>query len=295
MDNAREKPRALPVTPENRSSLLRALNIMENRAEAALGVTLTGMGVEDGDPVKELYKNLSQEEIKKPWSAKAFFKNVGEITWGNFWGKVSTISITIGTGLGIIREAALNGDSFRILYNNIIAWSFAGVEKGADPLAALSTASTAAIVLAVPTLAVATVTSLNQKHTEQLINRVNRVNAARNAIEAGEANLNYLVGPNVHILVGKSDPSAETLIKIFHDIGIEVITFWDEARAISPKINPFWLKTKNMWTRADVLNKASLENALMCFFHAEAERFQDCMKICPTLNPEMPTQKQIIF
>ena len=77
----------------------------------------------------------------------------------------------------------------------------------------------------------------------------------------------------MHILVGKSDPSIETLIKMFHDIGIEVITFWDEARAISPKINPFWLKTKNMWTRADVLNKASLENAL-CMF-AEVSKGSD--------------------
>lgn len=265
MPDAREKQRALPITPEGRASLLNSLSIIEQKAKNGLTSALTGIGVEDNDPVRALYENLSTEGIKKPWTLKTFLKGVGEITWGGFWGKASTISVAIGTGLGILREAALNWDSFRIFYNNLIAWSFTGVEKGTDPLAALSTASTAAIVLAIPTLAVSTVTKITERRTAVLIDRANRVNAAHNALEAGEANLNYLVGPNVHILVGKSDPSAETLIKMFHDVGIEVITFWDESKAISSKINPFWLRTRNMWTRADVLNKASLENTLCMF------------------------------
>ena len=99
-----------------------------------------------------------------------------------------------------------------------MAWSFTSI-KGDDPLPVSLPTATGAIVLAIPTLAVATVTSLTQRY----LDRTQRIDAVNGAISS-EANLNYLVGPYVHILVGKSDPSVETLIGMFKEIGVETIT-----------------------------------------------------------------------
>ena len=52
------------VIPEGRQLLLNAL---ERRAESSLTSALENKGVGVADPVKQLYENLSQEGIKKPW------------------------------------------------------------------------------------------------------------------------------------------------------------------------------------------------------------------------------------
>lgn len=267
------------VTPEGRQTLL---DVLERKAESGLTTALSEKGIGGEDPAAELYRGLSEEKKKKPWSWQRFkdtLRSTGqglkETLWGGLWGKVGTISIATGTALGVIREAAYNPDAFRVFFNNLLAWSFTSVEKGDDPLKFLSTATTAAIILAIPTLAVATVTTISQKQTERYLARARQIDAVNGAIENGEADLNYLVGPCVHILVGKSDPSVETLTKMFHEVGIEVITFWDEIKTLPSSVNRFWLKTRNLWTRSDILNKASLDN-LLCMF-GEISRGSDVL------------------
>jgi len=170
--------------------------------------------------------------------------------------KIGLITTTIIATLGVSTAARLISahpasiqEATRIVLDNFVAWAGTGIDQ----------LEVTSIILGVSAAAVWTL--LPPKIYEGIVKR----EAARSVLatehQEGRANLAGKLGPNIQIDVGKSDPSALLLTRLFHLSGKEVITFWDERNSQFSE-NPYWQRTRNDWTNAETLKKGDIQESI---------------------------------
>ena len=137
-------------------------------------------------------------------------------------------------------------EGIRILLDNAVAW--AGTSIGKLELTSIILGASAALFW----------TLVPPKIYEGIFQRETRRSVLADEHREGRANLAGKLGPNIHIDVGKSDPSALLLTGLFHLTGQEVVTFWDENNANFSE-NPYWQRTKNDWTNRKTLIRGDIQ------------------------------------
>jgi hypothetical protein len=270
--------------PEIAEKLLTTLGAIEQTAGHDLALAMKDKGIEPDGAVGRLYQSISE---KSEAEKRAFLTKISDTIRAlptalrdsiskSLVTKILVAGTSLGIGTGVLTEIAQKGlpasDVLQILINKSVEFAGTGVSQ-VDFLSVVSALAATTVYVGVPALAVNAVSEFVQSRTLSALDKSNLERDARNEIRDGEANLSYFVGPNVHIEVGKSDPSVETLIKKFKKYGITAITFWDERKGLSDETNKYWLKTHNEWTRADILAKGALSNTLCCF--SEVSNGQD--------------------
>lgn len=162
------------------------------------------------------------------------------------------ILVTFGTSTTtrlISERPASMQEATRIVLDNFVAWAGTSIDQ----------LEVTSIILGVSAAAVWTL--LPPKIYEGIVKQ----EAARATLAAehqeGRANLVGKLGPNVQIDVGKSDPSALLLTRLFHLTGKEVVTFWDDVNSQFSE-NPYWQKTRNDWTNAEILKKGDIQESI---------------------------------
>ena len=210
------------------------------------------LGVEEGFAQADLHNALVTAEVS-PDIANVYGKLEPKPSARQ---KIGLITTTILATLGISTAARLIGEhpasiqeATRIVLDNFVAWAGTGIDK----LEATS------IILGVSAAAVWTL--LPPKIYEGIVKR----EAARTVLatehQEGRANLAGKLGPNIQIDIGKSDPSALLLTRLFHLTGKEVVTFWDERNSQFSE-NPYWQRTRNDWTNAEALKKGDIQESI---------------------------------
>lgn len=160
---------------------------------------------------------------------------------------LSTFLVSSGARL-LIGQPKTWQETTRIILDNAVAW--AGTKIDTLELASIILGFSAAVVW----------TFLPPKIFEIAVKQEARRSALAEDHREGRANLAGKLGSNIHVDVGKSDPSALLLTRLFHLTGKEVVTFWDETNANFSE-NPYWQKTRNDWTNRDTLTRGDIQEA----------------------------------
>ena len=208
------------------------LGAEESLAQADLHRALVGAGV--SSDVAGAYEKLEPKPGK----------------WWQGWSLISkAILLTFGTSTAarmINEQPASIKEASRILLDNLVAWAGTSIDK--LEISSIILGASAAVVW----------TLLPPKIYESIVQREAWRVALAEEHREGRANLAGKLGPNIHIDVGKSDPSALLLTHLFHLTGKEVVTFWDERNANFDE-NPYWQKTRNDWTNRDTLIRGDIQ------------------------------------
>lgn len=165
----------------------------------------------------------------------------------SFISKAIAATFIILTGTRLINEQPANvREAARIILDSFVSWAGTNIDK--LELTSIILGASAAVVW----------TLLPPKIYEGIAQREAKRVALADEHREGRANLAGKLGPNIHIDVGKSDPSALLLTRLFHLTAKEVVTFWDENNANFSE-NPYWQKTRNDWTNRDILTRGDVQ------------------------------------
>ena len=215
------------------SNLRNQLGAEEGLASADIHNALGTAGV--SPDIAGLYEKL------EPRSSARLGSRLGLI------GKAIVGTLAVSTGARLLSENPANiQEATRIVLDNLVGWAGTNIDQ----------LELTSIILGVSTATVWTL--LPPKIYEEIVKR--EAARATMAIEhqEGKANLAGKLGPCIQIDVGKADPSALLLTRLFHLTGMEVVTFWDELNLQFPE-NPYWQKTRNDWTNTETLKRGNIQ------------------------------------
>lgn len=194
------------------------------------------------------------------------------MTWP---GRIALGGTAIAATTETISQNANLTEGFRLFLNNLVKWSNASIPQ-LDPLSVLTGFANAIGTISIWAGTTTIVVNWENKRQEERLER-QRVNLetrakAQRSIREGTADLNLLADENIAILVGKRDYSVKPLIKKFREIGLDVITYWDEENELF-SISPLWVKTENNWTSRENLRKGAIQKTVAVF--AEVSKSND--------------------
>lgn len=295
------------------------LKQMELSASQAYGKALSSKGI-NNDPVQGYLDLLTNEQLNQKESPNKNFavkfiddcrksfnekgirgttkhaledgkKTIENVVWGTLAGKLVTAGLTLGT----LGETALKGDfsaqavTLNFL-NNCVRWAGVGITE-INGWSLLAAAGGASVYFAIPAYIQHAIETRGKKTevelTRQRIKSEKRSDAL-SALKEGRADLRPLTGADVvGIFVGKADPTVEPLSVMLKDIGVDVVTYWDEENSISDKF-PFWIKTRNDWTSKKNLTLGAIEKTKAIF--AEVSNQYDLWLSSRERDPEQPIE-----
>ena len=171
----------------------------------------------------------------------------------SFISKSILSTLVISTGARLISEQPESlKEVARIILDNAVAWAGVGIDK-LELTSIILGASAAAVWTLLPPFIYEGVLKRENKRLELI-----------QQFRDGKADLTGKVGPNIQIDVGKSDPSALLLTRLFHLMGVEVVSFWDQENFTFKDYgeNPYWERTGNDWTNRATLLRGDLQESL---------------------------------
>jgi|CXWL01.1.fsa_nt_gi hypothetical protein len=164
-------------------------------------------------------------------------------------GKAIVGTLVVSTGARLLSEnPASIQEATRIVLDNLVGWAGTNIDQ----------LELTSIILGVSTAAVWTL--LPPKIYEGIVKRESARATLAAEHQEGKANLAGKLGPCIQIDVGKADPSALLLTRLFHLTGKEVVTFWDDIN-LQFSENPYWQKTRNDWTNTETLKRGDIQEA----------------------------------
>src|SRR3989338_529031 len=199
--------------------------------------------------IAEVYEKLGAELTPLEERKSSTFKRLGQGIKRELWDSTLGRSIAGTVVITTIGEIINQGgpieasEVFIAFYNRLVGWAGETIENIEDwPI--ISARDSAKTVKTLSQDAEA-----REKRTAALLLH-----------QEGNADL-FGIGPNIQIDVGKSDPSALLLIDLFHKLGIEVVTYWDQRNIHFAK-NKYWEKTYNDWTNRETLLRGNVQESL---------------------------------
>ncbi|KKS88030.1 MAG: hypothetical protein UV62_C0017G0005 [Parcubacteria group bacterium GW2011_GWC1_43_11] len=212
------------------------LGAEQNLAQADLHGALSSAGV--SSDVAGLYEKL------EPRSKGGLSSRLGLI------GQAIVVTLVVSTGARLLHEnPASIQEASRIVLDNLVGWAGTKIDN----------LELTSIILGASTAAVWTL--LPPKIYEGIAKRESARASLATEYKNGEANLAGKLGANIQIDVGKSDPSALLLTRLFHLTGKEVVTFWDDANLQFTE-NSYWQKTRNDWTSTEILKRGDIQESI---------------------------------
>lgn len=214
----------------------------------------TQLGVENELAQADLHTALVKANVN-PDIAGAYKKlepkpGILQQVWSSLLGKTILITLAASTAARLASEhPASVSDAVRIVLDNAVAWAGTGIDK----------LELTSIILGVSAAAVWTL--LPPVVYERVVKQEAKRVALAEEYREGNANLAGKVGLNIHIDVGKSDPSALLLTRLFHLSGREVVTFWDERNSQFLE-NRYWQRTRNDWTSRETLTRGDIQETV---------------------------------
>jgi hypothetical protein len=218
------------------ADLRNQLNAEESLASADLHNALGTTGV--SPDIAGLYEKL------EPRHGARLGSRLGLI------GKAIVGTLAISTGARLLNEnPASIQEATRIVLDNLVGWAGTNIDQ----------LELTSIILGASTAAVWTL--LPPKIYEGIVKREATRAALAVEHQEGKANLAGKLGPSIQIDVGKADPSALLLTRLFHLTGKEVVTFWDDLN-LQFSENPYWQRTRNDWTNTETLKRGDIQETI---------------------------------
>lgn len=267
-------PETTPTTAEPRVSVLdklREFDSLESRAQTDLYQALEKKGIQPD--VAQVYERLAANEETVAEAARfslaALGRGVKRELWDSLIGRTILLTTATVTTAEIIKKIVAKdpvgpSELFVTFFNNAVGWAGKTIEKP-ELIPVLVGVGAALLWTLLPPKAYERVFARESQRTitqvgEEAQRREKRLGELQKLTE-GSADLASKLGPVVHIDIGKSDPSALPLIRLFHLIGLEVVTFWDEKNLHFSE-NRYWEKTGDDWTNRDTLIRGDIQEAV---------------------------------
>lgn len=253
----------------------RILSTEEALAQHDLTSAVTTAGI--SPPVAERYAGLFPEPVNDAGetNGKLSLAILGKKAWEDvkqnhltriiLGGLITATASRIAEAHGVIGPHIPAPQEIAILLDNLLKWSGSGVTPPLNVLSLLNSLGSAMVYVGVPAKAVELITAAQGRVTAEKVRKQTEAMKIRGeeeqAIREGEADLDGLVGPNIQIDVGESDPAMADLLKLFHTAGFRVVSFCDSKNQFFD-IDPAWLRTNNDWTDKETLRRGDVREAL---------------------------------
>ncbi len=259
-------------TPVDRlTQLQHFLDVQENLAQSDLLGVLSSAKIPHD--IARVYTELATEpevaEEAAKFSLAALGRGVKRELWDSIIGRTIVSTTTIVTTAEIIKKIIAKdpvgpSELFVTFFNNAIGWAGKTIEKP-EVIPVLVGVGAAVLWTLLPPMVWGKVFDRESRKTikavgEEARKRETRAGELQELVE-GRADLAGKVGPNVQIDVGKSDPAAALLIELFHHLGLEVVTYWDENNPLF-SMSPYWKETRDDWTNRKTLTEGDVREAI---------------------------------
>ena len=257
------------------SELEARLGGAEARAQINLNVALTEAGVDSS--VAALYADLFPKQANDDSEAngRLSLAILGRKAWDEvrenrltqliLGGLVTTTAARIAEAHGIISPQIPAPEEITIFLDNLLKWSGSGAKSPLDFLSLLNSIGSAAVYVGVPAKAVELISAAQGEVISKKVRKqteIMKIGGEKElAIKEGEANFDGMVGPNIQIDVGKSDPAMKDLLTLFHAGGLRAVSYWDAKNQFFD-IDPAWEKTSGDWTNRETLKRGDVREAL---------------------------------
>lgn len=244
-----------------------SLALEEQLAQRDLYSTLrqSDIPVDIAKVYEKLGAELTPSEEEKSYTFKRLGRGIKRELWDSTLGRSIAGTVVITTIGEIINQGGPIEASkvFVAFYNKLVGWAGETITKPeAWPM--ISAAGVAILWTLFSPKIYEIISSRDSAKTVKTLSQDAQAREKRTTAlllhQEGNADL-FGIGPNIQIDVGKSDPSALLLIDLFHRLGIEVVTYWDQ-RNIHFAQNKYWEKTYNDWTNRESLLRGNVQESL---------------------------------